>query len=164
MVLWHTETWQTVKKCTYVILLLVDLGRHFYGPASIDRGHIVFWPVRLSICPLVLLSVYPCVRLFVRKIVYIGHIFRLVILRALTFHLSIPCDKTFLLVPSSRSSVKVKVKYQGHSFRENDRCGGISVSQTQLVCRYNNCCLANHSPKRSWSSSPDFTTCILNSI
>ena len=31
--------------------------------------------------------------------------------------MSIPCDKTFLLVPSSRSSVKVKVKYQGHSFR-----------------------------------------------
>ena len=31
--------------------------------------------------------------------------------------MSIPCDKTFLLVPSSRSSVKVK--YQGHSFRKN---------------------------------------------
>ena len=28
--------------------------------------------------------------------------------------MSIPCDKTFLLVTSSRSSVKVKVKYQGH--------------------------------------------------
>ena len=26
--------------------------------------------------------------------------------------MSIPCDKTFLLIPSSRSSVKVKVKYQ----------------------------------------------------
>ena len=44
----------------------------------------------------------------------------------------IPCDKTFLLVPTSRSSVKVKVNYQGHSFRKNGHCGSISVSQTQL--------------------------------
>ena len=47
--------------------------------------------------------------------------------------MSIPCDKTFLLVPSSRPSAKVKLKYQGHSFRKNCHCGGINVSQTQLV-------------------------------
>ena len=34
--------------------------------------------------------------------------------RTFIFHMCIPCDKTFLLVPSSRSSVKVK--YQGYSF------------------------------------------------
>ena len=39
--------------------------------------------------------------------------------------MSIPCNKTFMLVPSSRSSVKVKVKYQGHSFRKNGRCAAL---------------------------------------
>ena len=34
------------------------------------------------------------------------------------FQMNIPCDKNFLLVPSSRSSVKVKVKYQGHNFQK----------------------------------------------
>ena len=34
------------------------------------------------------------------------------------FHMRIPCDKTFLLVPSSRLSVKVKVEYQGHNFQK----------------------------------------------
>ena len=38
--------------------------------------------------------------------------------RVIVFHMSIPCDKTFLLVPSSRSSVKVKVKYQDHNFQK----------------------------------------------
>ena len=37
------------------------------------------------------------------------------------------------LVPKSRSSVKVKIKYQGHSFRKNGHCRGIIVSQKQLV-------------------------------
>ena len=46
---------------------------------------------------------------------------------------SIPLDKTFLLVPGSRSSVKFKVKYQGHSFQKNGCCRGIGVSQTHLV-------------------------------
>ena len=36
------------------------------------------------------------------------------------------------LVPNSRSSVKVKVKYQGHSFQKNGHCGGISVSHSLL--------------------------------
>ena len=49
------------------------------------------------------------------------------------FHMSISCDKTFLLVPSLRSSVKVMVKYQGHSFRMNGCSWGNSVSQIQLV-------------------------------
>ena len=52
---------------------------------------------------------------------------------ALVFHMSIPCEKTFMLVPSSRSSVKVKVRYQDHSFRKNCNCRGISISQTQAV-------------------------------
>ena len=55
--------------------------------------------------------------------------------RAFKFHIYIPWGKTLSLVPKSRSSVKVKVKYQGHSFKKNGSCGGegISVSQTQLV-------------------------------
>ena len=53
--------------------------------------------------------------------------------RAFIFHIYIPNGKTLSSVAQSRSSVKVKVKYQGHSFRLNDHCGGISVSQTQLV-------------------------------
>ena len=52
---------------------------------------------------------------------------------AFIFDMSIPCDTTFLLVTSSRSSVQVKVKYQGPSFRKNGRCKGIRVSQTHLV-------------------------------
>ena len=32
--------------------------------------------------------------------------------------MSMSYDKTFLLVPSSRSSVKVKVEYQGHNFQK----------------------------------------------
>ena len=40
-------------------------------------------------------------------------------------------NKTFLFVPSLRSSVKVE--YQGHSFRKSGDCEGICVSQTQLV-------------------------------
>ena len=42
-------------------------------------------------------------------------------LKALIFHMIIPCDKTFLLVPSSRSSVKVK--YQGHNFKKMAAAG-----------------------------------------
>ena len=40
---------------------------------------------------------------------------------------------THLLVPRSRSSAKVEVKYQGHIFKKNGRFGGNSVSQTHLV-------------------------------
>ena len=39
----------------------------------------------------------------------------------------------FLLVPRSRSSAKVKVKYKGYISRKNGRFGGIHVSQTHLV-------------------------------
>ena len=42
--------------------------------------------------------------------------FWLVRLRAFIFHMSIPCDKTFLVVASSRPSVDVKVKYQGFNY------------------------------------------------
>ena len=50
--------------------------------------------------------------------------------RAFIFHIYIPWSKTLSLVPQPRSSVKVKVKYQGQSFRKKN---GISVSQTQLI-------------------------------
>ena len=33
--------------------------------------------------------------------------------------MSITCDKTILLVPSSRSSVKVKVEYKNHNIQKN---------------------------------------------
>ena len=38
-----------------------------------------------------------------------------------------------LLVPKSRSSAKVKVKYKGYISQNNGRFGGILVSQTNLV-------------------------------
>ena len=37
-----------------------------------------------------------------------------------------------LLVPRSRSSAKVKVKYKGNTSQKNGRFGGIRVSQTHL--------------------------------
>ena len=37
--------------------------------------------------------------------------------KAFIFHMSIPCDKTFLLVSSS-SSLKVSVEYKGHNFQK----------------------------------------------
>ena len=56
--------------------------------------------------------------------------------RAFLFHIYVPWGKTISLAPKSRSPVKVKLKYQGHSFRKkkkNGHCGGICVSQTHLV-------------------------------
>ena len=50
--------------------------------------------------------------------------------RAFIFHICIPWGKALSLVPKSRSSVKVK--YQGHSFQNNGRCGGIGLSQIRL--------------------------------
>ena len=38
--------------------------------------------------------------------------------KTLIFHMCIPFGKTFSLVPSSRSSVKIKAKYQGNTFQE----------------------------------------------
>ena len=49
------------------------------------------------------------------------------------FHIYIPWGKTLFVVPKSASSVRVKVKYQIHSFRKYGRCGDIRVSQTHLV-------------------------------
>ena len=34
--------------------------------------------------------------------------------RAFIFHMCIPCGKTFYVVPKSKSSIMVSVKYQGH--------------------------------------------------
>ena len=51
---------------------------------------------------------------------------------AFIFHMCIPCGQTFSFVPWSRSSAKVKVKYQNHIFQKMAG-GGISVSRTLLV-------------------------------
>ena len=63
----------------------------FYAPALIDQGYIVFGP---SVCT------------FVHKNFYIGDIFWLVRVKTFIFNMSIPCDKTFLLVTSSKSSAR----------------------------------------------------------
>ena len=44
---------------------------------------------------------------------------------------------THLLVPRSRSSAKVKVKYQGHVSQKMGVSGAFSVSQTHLVLKPN---------------------------
>ena len=53
--------------------------------------------------------------------------------RAFIFPICIPWGKTIYFVPKSRSSAKVKVKYQGQFLEKKCRCGNISVSQIQLV-------------------------------
>ena len=54
--------------------------------------------------------------------------------RPFIFQIYISWGKALYLVPKATSSIKIKVKYHGHSFRENGRCGGIRVSQIHLVC------------------------------
>ena len=49
------------------------------------------------------------------------------------FHMCIPCNKAFSLVPRSRSFARVKVKYQGDILKKNDRHQGTSVSLRHLV-------------------------------
>ena len=89
-----------------------NAGYFLYMPRIDRSGAYSFGPV----CPVFFarLSVW----LFVCKNFYTGHIFWLVRLRAVIFHMSIPCDKTFLLVPSSRSSVRVNFKYQDHRLKK----------------------------------------------
>ena len=41
--------------------------------------------------------------------------------KAFIFHIYIPWGKTLSLVPKSRSSVKVKVKYQGQNFQKKKK-------------------------------------------
>ena len=53
--------------------------------------------------------------------------------RTCIFCMWISCDQTLMMLPNSRSSLKVKIKYQGHSFLKNSRCGGIHASQTHFV-------------------------------
>ena len=77
----------------------------FCAPASIDFGHIDFV---LYICSPV--SLFLCVR----KTLAITFDCN----RAFIFQMFIPYGKTFSLVPMSRSSIKVKVKYQGHTFQK----------------------------------------------
>ena len=98
--------------------MLIGSICHFSCPRIDRSGAYSFWPVCLS--------VRPFVRLFLRKNFCMGRLFLLVSVRAFVFHMSIPCDKTFLLVPSSKSSFKVKVEYQGHDLeKKNGHCGGI---------------------------------------
>ena len=52
--------------------------------------------------------------------------------RVFTVHIYIPWGKSLSFVPKSSVKVKVKVKYQGYSFRKNGRCGDIRVSQTHI--------------------------------
>ena len=40
---------------------------------------------------------------------------------------------THVVVPRSRPSVNVEVKYPGHNLKKNGCCGGILVSLTHLV-------------------------------
>ena len=45
--------------------------------------------------------------------------------KAFIFHILYnPWGKTLSLVPKSRSSVKAKIKYQGHNCRKNGCCRG----------------------------------------
>ena len=87
---------------------LGELGAFGYDKNNrlIDQGHIhvVFAG---SVCPFVCLSA---------KNFKIGHNFRTLSDRAFLFHMCIPCGKTFSLV--SRSSVKVKIKYQTREIRK----------------------------------------------
>ena len=72
----------------------------FHAPTSIDREHIV----RASVC------------LSTKILLHWPYL--LIDNSAFIFKTSIPCDMPFLLATSSRSSVKVKVKYQVHCFRK----------------------------------------------
>ena len=107
---------------TFIFLFNIDYLSIFFVPCIDRSGAYSFF-----------LDCFLVVLLFVRKNFYIGHSFWLVRVKAIIFHMSIPCYKIFLLVPSSRSSVKVTVKYQGHSFRKNGHSRGIGVSQTHCV-------------------------------
>ena len=80
-------------------------GRNFLCPGIDRSGASSFWP--------------DC--LFVRKTFTL----------AISFdgNMSKRSDQSFLLVSSSRSSVKD----QGHSFQKNGHCGSFGVSQTHLV-------------------------------
>jgi hypothetical protein len=64
---------------------------NFLCPRIERSGAYSFWPVRPSVCPSVCLSV--C------KNFNIGHIFWMVSDRAFIFHMCVPYDKNFLLVP-----------------------------------------------------------------
>ena len=77
-------------------------------------------------CPFVCL-------LFVCKNFYIGHSFWMISDRAFIFHIHISYGNTLSLVPKSRSSVKVKVKYQGQFKKKTSHYEGICVSQTHIV-------------------------------
>ena len=86
------------------------------------------YPLSIVFCLSVCLTICPFVHLFVPKKTFTLAI--AVEWLVFIFYLSIPWVKTLGLVQKSRLSVKVKVKYQGHSFRKNGHCGGIILLQT----------------------------------
>jgi hypothetical protein len=69
------------------MLAVIKKYTYFLCPRIERSGAYSFWPVRLSIC------------LFVCKNFNIGHIFWMVSDKAFLFHMCVPYDKTFLLVP-----------------------------------------------------------------
>ena len=59
---------------------------------------------------------------------------------AFIFHMCIPCGKNFSSEPSSRSSFKVKMKYQAQIFKKNSCYMDIHVSKSHLVkCESTKC-------------------------
>ena len=115
---WHWCVWNILwekdKK-------LETLFTPFYAP-RIDRS------VAYNFCS-VHLSIFLFVCLFVHKNFHFGYSFWMVGDTVFVF----PLGKTLSVVPKLRSSLKIKVKYQGHHFQKNGNCRGIHVSQTHLV-------------------------------
>ena len=97
----------------------------FLSPVSKGRGHIVL--------PM---FVHPSVRLPVRLSAQTYHenlTFSHYSQTRLIFGMKAHLSDTHPLVPRSRSSAKVYVKYQGHVSQKMGVSGGITVSQTHLV-------------------------------
>ena len=94
-------TYQPVERYRAIMALLF-----FYAPVSKDRGHIV---LLLSIC----LSVRPsCLHKLTVKTTF-SHYSLTNLLTRLTFGMKAYFINMHLLVPRSRSSATVKVKYKG---------------------------------------------------
>ena len=114
--IYYTSTLYRSSKCVvannFILILHYQFMQIFY---------IVFGS---SICTSVLLSICLSTKNF-----HICHIFRLVRVGAFIFQMSITCDKTFLLVLSSRSSVKVKFKYQGQFSEKMAVAGHLDMSK-----------------------------------
>ena len=107
--------------CSIILRVFLKLFSRFFCP-RIDI------PVSYGFC-----SVCPLLCRFVRKRTFdVASNFWMVTDRAyiIMFHMCIPCGKSFSSVPRSKSSVKAKVKYEGHNLQKNGRNIGIYISQT----------------------------------